>query len=258
MRGGGDIATGVIQKMHRAGLKVAILEQARPTAIRRTVALSEAVYDGLARVEDMTARLADGPADCGGIWAAGEIPLLIDPEGTTLPELAPTGLIEATLAKRGIRLPPVAGAIVISCGPGCSAPDEVQAVIETRRGHDLGRVILAGRAQPDTGVPEEVAGRGRERVLRAPCAGEFRPCRKIGDLLAEGEAVFSISGVTVAAPFSGLLRGLLRPGLMVGPGFKVADIDPRPDVDWRAVSDKARCIGGGVLEAYLFLRRSLP
>jgi xanthine dehydrogenase accessory factor len=257
VRGGGDIATGVVQKLHRAGLRVAILEQERPTSIRRTVALSEAAYDGLARVEDLTARRADRPADCGGLWAAGEIPLLIDPEGLALPELDPHGLVEATLAKRGPRRPSSPAAVVIACGPGFSAPDEVQAVIETRRGHDLGRVIFAGRAQADTGVPEIVAGRGRERVLRAPCAGVFQPHRRIGDLLAEGEAVFSVSGSTVRAPFAGLLRGLLRPGLAVQPGFKIADLDPRTDVDWRSISDKARCIGGGVLEAYMFLRRKI-
>lgn len=254
VRGGGDLATGVIQKFVRAGMRVAILETARPTAIRRTVALCQAVYDRKARVEDVTAvRMAD-VADCTAIWARGEVPLLVDPRAESLHALRPDGLIDAILAKRNLGTTAAMAAVVIALGPGFIAPEDAHAVIETKRGHKLGTIYWAGSALANTGIPGEIGGKGAERVLRAPADGVFVPMRKIGDIIAKGEAVFSIAEQVVRAPFDGVLRGLLQEGLDVTEGFKVADIDPRLDSDCFTISDKARCIGGGALEAYLCLR----
>ncbi len=255
VRGGGDLATGVVQKLHRAGFRVVILETAAPSAIRRTVALCEAVYDGAARVEDMTARLVPDAAACGEVWARGDVPLLVDPGMACLPALRPAGLVDAVLAKRNLGLRGDMAPVVIALGPGFTAPADAHAVVETMRGHDLGRVVFSGAARPNTGIPGEIGGRSGERVVRAPRAGVVRHCGKaIGDRVAEGERILSVGGAHAVAPFAGLLRGLIRGGLDVPEGMKVADIDPRADSDWRGISDKARCIGGGVLEAYLYLR----
>ena len=255
VRGGGDLATGVVQKLFRAGIRVVILETERPLAIRRTVALAEAVYDGSAQVEDMTARRIDDGEQCPAIWRKGEIPLLVDPDCACLPSLRPRGLVDAILAKRNLGTSPAQAEIVIALGPGFTAPGDAHAVIETQRGHCLGRVIFEGAALPNTGTPGIIAGKGAERVMRAPCAGAVRHHKRIGDVVERGEPVFSVAGTPVLAPFAGLLRGLLREGLQVPEGLKTADVDPRLDSDWNSISEKARCIGGGVLEAYLYLRR---
>lgn len=257
IRGGGDLATGVVQKFYRAGIKVVILEIAAPTAIRRTVALSQAVYDGMATVEDMTAYLIDDPAQCESIWAKDGIPMLIDPDGACLPALKPDGVIDAILAKRSLGTHASIAKTVIALGPGFTAPKDAHAVIETMRGHALGRVLFKGHAIANTGTPGIIGGKGKERVLRAPCQGVVTPCHKIGDILNEGDVVFTVSGKSVLAPFPGLLRGMIYPGLSVPAGMKIADIDPRTDSDWHAISDKARSIGGGALEAYLYLRRRI-
>lgn len=255
IRGGGDLATGVIQKLYRAGIRVVILETVRPTAIRRTVSLCEAAYDGEARVEGITARRIERPSDCAEVWRQEKIPLLVDPDCSCLPALHADGVIDAILAKRNLGTGIHMAKIVIALGPGFAVPRDAHAVIETMRGHSLGRVIFEGCALPNTGTPGMIAGKSTERVLRAPCAGIVRHRKRIGDFVNEGETVFTVDGREAAAPFSGLLRGLIREGLQVTDGMKTADIDPRADSDWNSISDKARCIGGGALEAYLFLRK---
>lgn len=254
VRGGGDLATGAIQKLFRAGIRVLILETGMPKAIRRTVALAEAVYEGSAQVEDMTAQRIEDANQCGDIWRKRQIPLLVDPDCGCLSRIKPDGLVDAILAKRNLGTAASMAEIVIAMGPGFTAPRDAHAIIETQRGHNLGRVIFCGSAMPNTGTPGVIAGKGLERVMRAPCAGIITHHKKIGDVVEEGEAVFSVDGICVRAPFTGLLRGLIREGLMVPKGMKTADVDPRLDSDWNSISDKARCIGGGVLEAYLYLR----
>ncbi len=257
VRGGGDLATGVIQKLYRAGLRVAILEGPKPTAIRRTVSLCDCVWDEIAQVEDMTAVLVQNPAECEDVWGQGQIPLLVDPDAHSLKVLRPVGVVDAILAKHNLGTSSSMAPVVIAMGPGFTAPGDAHAVVETMRGHNLGRVYFEGAALPNTGIPGVIGSRSAERVLRAPCAGTIRHHKQIGDLVEEGETIFSVEGKEVVAPFTGLLRGLLREGLEVFPGMKAADIDPRLDSDWHSISDKARCIGGGVLEAYLYLRRRI-
>ena len=253
IRGGGDLATGVIQKFYRSGIKVIVLETPRPTAIRRTVSLCEAVYNGYAAVEDISCTRIISVSDIEKCYAQNTIPLFIDPLGEIIPQIKPLAVIDAIMAKRNIGTRKDMSPLTIALGPGFNAGEDVHAVIETKRGHNLGRLILQGGALPDTGIPGDIGGKSAERVIHAPDAGEIRHLRAIGDVLEAGEPLCEISGRAVTAPFRGLLRGLIREGLEVPAGMKIADIDPRIDVDWRTISDKARCIGGAALEAFFFL-----
>lgn len=253
LRGGGDLATGVAQKLARAGFRVLILETAKPTAIRRTVALCEAVYEGGAQVEDISCRLVGSVEDCAACWEGSVIPLLIDPAGDAIAALRPVAVVDAILAKRNLGTTRAMAPVTVALGPGFVAGEDVDAVIETMRGHDLGRLILKGRAMPNTGVPGEIGGQSRLRVLHAHAAGEVRHMRAIGDVVEQGEVICTVGTEAVTAPFAGLLRGLIRQGISVPKGMKIADVDPRTDVDWHTISDKARCLGGAVLEAVLYL-----
>ena len=254
VRGGGDLATGVVQKFHRSGFRVAVLETAVPLAIRRSVSLCTSVTEGMAQVEDLRARLTE-PSQCKALWAQGEIPVLIDPQAESLAMLRPAAVVDAILAKRNLGTHCAMAPIVIALGPGFVAGQDAHAVIETMRGHDLGRVIFEGSALPNTGIPGEVGGKSALRVLHAPCAGVVTHHSAIGDVVEQGQALFSVGKTVIVAPFRGLLRGLIQAGISIPKGTKAADVDPRIDVDWTTISDKARCIGGGALEAYLSLIR---
>ena len=254
VRGGGDIATGAIQKLHRAGFSVLVLESERPTAIRRNVALCEAVMAGAAQVEDITARRVWDEAGMETCVASGEVPVVVDPQGRWIERLRPVCVVDGILAKRNVAGTRMDMAdVVIGLGPGFVAGEDVHAVIETMRGHDLGRLILSGSALPNTGVPGEIGGKSAERVVHAPCDGLVSSDYRLGDVVQKGEAVLHVGDRPCFAPFTGLLRGLIAPEIVVRRGMKIGDIDPRTDVDWRTISDKARCIGGAVLEAYFYL-----
>lgn len=257
VRGGGDVATGVIQKLWRAGFRVAVLETARPTTIRRTVALSSAMPAGRAVVEDLAAERADGPDACAALWSRGVIPVLEDPAAGSLEVLKPACLVDAIIAKRNLGTHRGMAPVTVALGPGFSAPADVDAVIETMRGHTLGRLVLQGEASPNTGVPGLLGGKTGERVVHAPAAGEVRHCCSIGDRVQKGKVLCTIGGEPVPSPLEGTLRGLIAEGLVVRKGLKCADVDPRPadEVDWNTISDKARCLGGAVLEACLYLGR---
>ena len=249
VRGAGDLATGCIVRLVRAGFRVVALELDRPSAIRRTVSLSEAMYDGTACVEGVRAFRCESPP---GTWAAREVPCLQDPECTRIPRLAAFALVDAIVAKRNLGTRLDMAPVVVALGPGFDAGVDAHAVVETNRGHDLGRVILTGRAEANTGVPGLVAGEGRGRVVHAPVAGKAELLRAIGDTVEPGEPLLSIGGVPVASSIRGLVRGLIRPGFEVPVGLKVADVDPRCVRELCfSVSDKARAIAGGVLEALL-------
>ncbi|MCL2127633.1 MAG: selenium-dependent molybdenum cofactor biosynthesis protein YqeB [Treponema sp.] len=254
IRGGGDLATGVAQKFFRAGLPVIILETASPTAIRRSVALCEAVYDGFAHVEDLRCRRIEKPDDLEGCRQEGVIPLIVDPLGESIRSIRPAAVIDAIIAKRNTGTSRGMADITIALGPGFLAGEDVDIVIETMRGHDLGRLIFTGCARPNTGIPGGIGGESVRRVVHAPASGTVIHKKKIGNVVKQGETLFTVGGIEANAPFTGLLRGLIREGLEVPKGMKAADIDPRTDVDWRTISDKARCLGGAALEAYFLMR----
>jgi xanthine dehydrogenase accessory factor len=253
IRGGGDLASGVALRLHRAGLKVIISELAQPLAVRRSVAFAEAVYTGQVTVEEVTARLVQR----GQVQAtldAGEIPVLVDPDASILSDLPTSVVVDGRLIKQAPRPLPVEVALHIGLGPGFHAGRNCQAVIETRRSHTLGRVYWNGATQADSGQPE---GDPR-RVLRAPLDGELVGHAEIGDHVEEGDLLAEIlpsienRDSKIVSPFKGILRGLIHPGLHVTAGLKIGDVDPRDDPSaCTLVSDKALAVGGGVLEAIL-------
>lgn len=259
VKGAGDLATGVIHRLSRAGFAIIATELAEPTVVRRTVAFAEAVTRGEMIVEDVTARLATSLQDIQSTLASGLIPIVVDPDGTLLKQIHPSVLIEATLSKHNSGVTMDNAPIVIALGPGYEAGKDVHAVIETNRGHNLGRVYLHGCAEPDTGIPGAIGGYTIERLLRAPCSGRLYGVRQIGDLVQAGEMVAMVRTndneiAPVVAAISGILRGLIRDGLHVSNGVKVGDIDPRAAREHCfTISDKSRAIAGGVLEAILYL-----
>lgn len=257
VRGGGDIATGTIQKLFRAGFKVLVLEVPQPTAIRRNVALCEAVYDGATQVEDMVGRLVTSDDQMKACHKNREIPVMVDPEGACIRRLKPRTLVDAILAKRNMGTTIDMAPITIALGPGFAAGKDVHAVVETMRGHNLGRLILEGSALPNTGTPGLVGGESNLRVMHAPHAGQIRLLKNIGDVVHKGEPLMLVDQTFVVTEIMGRLRGAIRPGLYVPQGMKIADVDPRLDIDWDSISDKARCIGGSVLEAHLMLTREM-
>ncbi len=260
VRGGGDIASGTIYKLLQCGYPVLVLETERPSAIRRCAAFSEAVYDGVSQVEDRICRLAGNFREAKKIMDRGEAAMLVDPECRVLKEARPFALVDAILAKKNLGTSRAMAQRTIALGPGFQAGKDVDLVIETMRGHRLGRVIREGSALPDTGVPGLIQGYGSERVIHAPADGRIENLAKIGDPVKKGEPIARIFGGTgqiteVPATLDGLLRGLIRNDYPVTRGLKIADIDPRMKEydNCFTISDKARCIAGGVLEGILFL-----
>lgn len=284
VRGGGDIATGTIRTLRRAGFPVLILESAHPSAIRRTVALSEAVYEGSATVEDVSVTLAHNLDEAEYLLFQDGIAMLVDPDGAAIRDIIHSGekyaewdtglttlegggrhlfltcVIDAILAKKNLGTTKDMAPLVIALGPGFTTGKDCDVVIETMRGHSLGRAITEGEALHNTGTPGLIAGHAQDRVIHSPAAGIVKTCAAIGDIVEEGQPIASIipeessprlgePGVPVRATFTGLLRGLIRDGYPVPEGFKIADIDPRAsehDNCFR-ISDKARAIGGAVL-----------
>lgn len=254
VRGGGDIATGTIHRLWCSGFNVVVLETHRPSAIRRTVSLCEAVYQGETTVEGATAILVETVAQIPEIFKKGQIPLLIDPQGDSIPTLAPMAVVDGILAKKNLGTHQGMAPLTIALGPGFEAGNHVDAVIETQRGHNLGRVITQGYAAPNTGIPGEIKGVSTLRVIHASCPGTIVQQSAIGDLVTQGQTIATIQSpqgeVSVLATISGVLRGLIPEGFVVTKGFKIADIDPRSEqkANCHTISDKARCIAGSVLE----------
>jgi xanthine dehydrogenase accessory factor len=250
IKGAGDLATGVALRLLRSGFAVVMTDLPRPTVIRSTVAFAEAVYADRVIVEGVEAvRVAPGD-DLSDLLRRGAVPVVVDPDASVRHVLHPDLLVDAVIAKRntGTRIDDAPA--VVALGPGFRAGRDVHAVIETQRGHTLGRVIRDGEALADTGVPGEVGGFAAERVLRAPRAGAFHGLRQIGDRVARGDVVAEVDGEPVRSTLDGVLRGLLHSGLPVTPGYKVGDVDPRAAREHCfLVSDKALSVAGGVLEA---------
>lgn len=257
VKGAGDLATGVIHRLSRAGFAVMATELPQPTVLRRTVAFAEAVTLGQVTVEGIAACRADTVADLRIALASGCVPIVVDPGGMTLKEMQPSVLVEATLTKYNSGITINDAPIVIALGPGYVAGKDVHAVVETNRGHNLGRVYLRGSAEPNTGVPGTIGGYAAERLLRAPSGGRLHGVRQIGEQVQAGEVVAIVTSdegdAPIIAAISGILRGLVRDDLLVNTGMKVGDIDPRAIREHCfTISDKSRAIGGGVLEAVLY------
>ncbi|NOZ06401.1 MAG: EF2563 family selenium-dependent molybdenum hydroxylase system protein [Chloroflexi bacterium] len=252
IKGAGDLATGIAWRLTRSGFRVAMTELPHPLAIRRKVAFAEAIYAGETTVEGVTARLARGLAGVRQMLDSRTIPVLVDPLAQCRTTLHPEILIDAIVAKRNEGTKKTDAPLVIALGPGFVAGTDCHAVIETRRGHRLGRVLWRGPATPNDGVPGTIGGQSAGRVLRAPCAGHIEVHAAIGDLLHEGDRIAAISGHPIRAPFDGVLRGLIHPAVAVHTGMKIGDVDPRGNrIDCFTISDKALAIAGGVLEAVL-------
>lgn len=266
VRGAGDLATGTIHRLKKAGFRLLVLEAEHPAAIRRQVALSEAVYAGSARVEDVEAVRMDVDLaekknrkelleqEMERIWKKDGVPVLVDPAGLSIAALRPAVVVDAILAKKNLGTTKEMAPLVIALGPGFTAGEDVDVVIETKRGHNLGRVIRSGSAVPNTGIPGIIGGYGEERVMHAQAEGILRNAASIGDIVEARAVIAEIETengtVPVEASLSGLLRGLIRDGYPVTKGFKIADIDPRKEElqNCFTISDKARCIAGSVLE----------
>ena len=254
IRGAGDIATGIALRLKRAGLDVVMTDIPKPTAIRRTVCFSQAIVHGETKVEDVTARLAASAEEVPALLAEGVIPVLADPEGACIPELKPDAVVDAILAKRNLGTKITDAPVVVGVGPGFTAGEDCHAVVETMRGHYLGRVIHKGPAIPNTGIPGLIGGFAGERVLRAPADGIFHQLLEIGAQVKMGDIAATVNGETMVCTLDGVLRGILPEGTPVHKGMKSGDIDPRCSVDHcYCASDKALAVGGGVLEAILHL-----
>ncbi len=252
IRGAGEMASGVAHRLHRCHFRVIMTEIPEPLCIRRRVSFSEAVFEGEQEVEGVRAVLISDPREAEEVWRQDAIPVIIDPEARSREVIKPDVMVDAILAKRNIGTRRDFAPLVIGLGPGFKAGEDVDVVIETNRGHNLGRVIYRGEAEPDTGVPGVIAGVSAERVLRAPADGIFRPVKEIGDLVRAGEVVAWVGESPMKTAIDGVIRGLLREGTRVKKGLKSGDVDPRGQREnCYTISDKARTISGGVLEAVL-------
>lgn len=255
IRGAGDLASGVALRLFKVGVRVVMTEIPQPLAVRRSVCFSEAVYANECSVEGVTARRVTDPTDTLRVLqvlSKGQIAVLIDPEGVSIKQMHPHVVVDARMIKQHVPLIESLIKLIIGLGPGFVAGENCHAVIETNRGHMLGRVIWKGSPQPDTGEPDAVSNRRSERVLRAPADGELVTHAEICDHLEQGQLVAEVAGQPVYAPFKGVLRGLLRPGVLVTRDLKIGDVDPRDDSHYcTLVSDKSLAVAGGVLEAIL-------
>lgn len=256
VRGGGDIASGTIQKLYRSGFKVLVLEVANPTSIRRKVCYSEAIYEGQITIEGITSVLVTNISEIKEAWVQNKIPVIIDSDGHYINIIKPKILVDAILAKRNLGTKINMADITIAIGPGFQAGKDVNVVVETMRGHNLGKLIFEGQAMPNTGIPGEIKGVSKERVIYSPCNGFIKNVKKIGDVVKSGQIIAYADDSEVLATIDGVLRGLIRNGSQVWMGLKIADIDPRLSEleNCFTISDKARSIAGGVLEAILYLK----
>ena len=248
--GGGDLASGVIYRLHRAGFAVMVTELAKPMLVRRKVSYGAAVYEGRVTIDGITACLVRSPDDVRQMTESGLVPVLVDEAGAAIKALRPAVVVDVRMAKRNLSIKRADAPLVIGLGPGFTAGDDTHAVIETNRGHSLGRCIWDGAAEPDTGTPGTVAGKTATRVLRSPGAGKVRAHFAIGERINQSDVVATVAGESIVAPFDGILRGIIHESVQVSPGMKIGDLDPRVDKQFSfSISDKALAIGGGVLEA---------
>ena len=264
VRGGGDLASGVAWRLHQSGFRVVITEIPEPLSVRRKVAFSEAVYEGQCVVEGVQAVLVTGPEEVARVWNQGFIPVLVDPEARCRHSIKPEVIVDAILAKKNLGTSAKDAPLVVALGPGFEAGKDAHFVVETQRGHNLGRLLASGSAAPNTGVPGAVQGITSDRVLRAPASGPWRNVVDIGDMVKKGDAVGTVQGETLYAPIDGVLRGLIRPGITVSKGLKIGHfvlmtLIARGKRDFCfTISEKALAIAGGVLELAIHQRPWRP
>ena len=253
IKGAGEMASAIAHRLYMANLRrIFLMEQPHPLAVRRLVSFCEAIHTGRQAVENVAAVAVQSPDQIQGTWKDGWIPVLVDPQWNALQALSPDVCVDAILAKRNLGTTLAEAPVVIGLGPGFFAGKDVHMVIETNRGHHLGRIITSGSAADNTGVPGEIAGYAKERVLRSPADGLFEASASIGNLVKKGNTLGHVLDRNVQAGVDGVIRGLIRTGTQVSKGLKIGDIDPRGNIDHCAtISDKARAVAGSVLEAIL-------
>lgn len=255
VRGGGDLASGTINRLHNIGFKVLVLEIPNPNFIRRKVCYGQAVYEKEFQLEGAVSKLAENTEDIKNIWAEGKIPVYVDPDMKIISEIKPLAVIDAIIAKKNLGMTKDTAPITIALGPGFEAGKDVHAVIETQRGHNLGRIIYKGFAAENTGIPGIIKGYGKERVIHAPASGTLKIVHDIGSIVKKDEIIAYIDETPVYASLTGLVRGMIREGSRVEKGLKIIDIDPREEElkNCYTISDKARTISGGAAEALFYL-----
>lgn len=253
VRGAGDLASGVIHRLYKCGYRLLVLECEKPSAIRRKVSFGETVYDGSACVEDVKCVKAENLEQCNAIWEEGNLPLMVDPKGDVIKQCTPAAVIDAIIAKVNLGTSREMAPLTIGLGPGFTAGEDVDYVVETMRGHNLGRIISQGCALANTGVPGVIAGVSKERVIYSPAEGVFAGKAQIAELVEQGEVIALVGDTPVTATITGVLRGIIRDGFYVKKNTKIADIDPRKEEKKNCftISDKARCIAGSVVEILL-------
>ena len=259
VRGGGDLASGTINRLHNIGFKVLVLEIEKPNFIRRKVCYGQAVYEKEFLLEGIVSKRADNLDEIKNIWADGRIPVYIDSQMEIVSKIKPIAVIDAIIAKKNLGMRKGIAPITIALGPGFEAGKDVDVVIETQRGHNLGRIIFEGFAAENTGVPGIIKGYGKERVIHAPASGKLKIVHDIGSIVQKDEIIAYIDSVPVYASLTGLIRGMIREGSIVEKGLKISDIDPREEElkNCYTISDKARTISGGVAEALFYLMNRL-
>jgi len=253
IRGAGEMASAVAWRLRMANIqRICMTELDTPLCVRRTVSFCAALEGGLAQVEGVEARAANDVAEVEQAWRDGKIAVVGHSRWDKIASLVPDVVVDAILAKRNIATTIADAPLVVALGPGFIAGRDCHLVVETNRGHHLGRVFTEGGAEPNTGIPGDIAGHTEARVLRAPANGVFKSERRIGDSLDVGAVVGHVGTTPVAAAIGGILRGLILPGTQVTIGLKLGDIDPRAKPDHcHTISDKARAISGAVLECVM-------
>lgn len=254
IRGGGDLATGVAEVLYQSGFKILILDIEKPSSIRRSVCFSEAIYDGVTKVEDIICKKVENENDIEKCWNEKIIPIMVDEKGEIIKKIKPNVVVDSIIAKKNLGTTKEMAPITVALGDGFEAGKDVDIVVETMRGHNLGRVITSGRAMKNTGIPGEIKGVSKDRVIYSLANGRFSSVKKIGDTVQKDEIIGYVGDVEIRGKISGVLRGIIREGYEVTENMKIGDIDPRIEEknNCFTISDKARSLGGAVLRAIMF------
>ena len=254
IRGGGDLATGVAEVLYQSGFKILILDIEKPSSIRRSVCFSEAIYDGIIQVENIICKKVENENDIEKCWNEKIIPIMVDEKGEIIKKIKPNVVVDSIIAKKNLGTTKEMAPITIALGDGFEAGKDVDIVVETMRGHNLGRVITSGRAMKNTGIPGEIKGVSKDRVIYSLANGRFSSVKKIGDTVQKDEIIGYVGNVEIRGKISGVLRGIIRDGYEVTENMKIGDIDPRIEEknNCFTISDKARSLGGAVLRAIMF------